>query len=187
MTALNTVLAHGVGSRGDLPLPFYLFGIGAAVALMATFISLSFFWHRAWLPGAASGRSLGTTSGRVLDVVAVPARLASLALFVLALASSVSGAEVGSQRFGPLTVYVALWVGMAIVAAVFGDVWRVLNPFESIAAAIEWTAGKLGLPQLKNTGEIPAAIGPRCWRWDGSFSSNSVTTKAPPMRRWAGP
>ena len=157
---LNTVLAHGVGSRGDLPLPFYLFGIGAAVALMATFVSLSFFWHRAWLPAAASGRSLGTVFGRVLDVVAVPVRLASLALFVLALASSVSGAAVGSQRFGPLTVYVALWVGMAMVAAVFGDVWRVLNPFETIAAAIEWTAGKLGLPQLKDTDEIPGGYWP---------------------------
>ena len=130
---LNSVLAHGVGSRGDLPLPFYLFAGGAGIALMATFISLSFFWHRAWLPAAASGRSLGVAFGRMLDAVAGPARLASLALFVLALASSVSGSEVGSQRFGPLTVYVALWVGMAIVSALFGDVWRVLNPFETIA------------------------------------------------------
>ncbi len=161
MTAgLHSVFAHGVGARGDLPLPFYLFGIGAAVALMATFVSLSFFWHRPWLPAAASGRSFGTAFGRVLDVVAVPARLASLALFVLALASSVSGAAVGSQRFGPLTVYVALWVGMAVVAAVFGDVWRVLNPFETIAAAIEWTAKKLGLPPIDDTGEIPGGYWP---------------------------
>ena len=157
---LSTVLAHGVGARGDLPLPFYLFGIGAAVALMATFVSLSFFWHRPWLPAAASGRSLGAAFGRVLDVVAVPARLASLGVFVLALASSVSGSEVGSLRFGPLTVYVALWVGMAMVAAVFGDVWRVLNPFETIAAAIEWTAGKLGLPPMDDTRETPGGYWP---------------------------
>ena len=162
MTAeLHSVLAHaGVGSRGDLPLPFYLFAVGAAIALMVTFISLSLFWHRAWLPAAASGRSLGPAFGRVLDMVAVPARLASLALFVLALGSSVSGAELGSQRFGPLTLYVALWVGMAIVSALFGDVWRVLNPFETIAGAIEWTAGKLGLPQMEDSGEIPGGHWP---------------------------
>ena len=157
---LNPVLAHGVGARGDLPLPFALFAIGAGIALMATFVSLSFFWHRPRLAAAASGRSLGVAFGRVLDVVAVPARLASLALFVLAVASSVSGAEIGSQRFGPLTVYVALWVGMAMVSAVFGDVWRVLNPFETIAAAIEWTAGKLGLPPLDDTGEIRGGYWP---------------------------
>ena len=157
---LSTVLAHGVGTRGDLPLPFYLFAGGAGIALMATFVSLSFFWHRAWLPEAASGRSLGLVFGRVLDAVAIPARLASLALFVLALASSVSGSEVGSQRFGPLSVYVALWVGMAIVSALFGDVWRVLNPFETIAGAIEWTAGKLGLPQIEDTSEIPGGYWP---------------------------
>ncbi len=160
MATLSTVLAHGVGSRGDLPLPFYLFAGGAGIALMATFISLSFFWPRPWLPTAASGRSLGRALGRALDVVAVPARLVSLALFVLALATSISGAEVGSHRFGPITVYVALWVGMAIVSALFGDVWRVLNPFETIAAAIEWTAGKLGLPPLKDTGEIPGGYWP---------------------------
>ncbi|MCY4273457.1 MAG: hypothetical protein OXF00_12530 [bacterium] len=157
---LSSVLAHGVGSRGDLPLPFYLFGIGAAVALMAAFVSLSFFWRRAWLPGAASGRSLGSAFSRALEAVAVPARLGALALFVLALASSVSGAQVGSQRFGPLTVYVALWVGMSMAAAVFGDVWRVLNPFETIAAAIEWAAGKLGLPQLDDTDEVPGGYWP---------------------------
>ena len=157
---LNPVLAHGVGSRGDLPLPFALFAIGAGIALTATFVSLSFFWHQPRLAEAASGRSLGVAFGRVLDVVAVPARLASLALFVLAVASSVSGAEVGSQRFGPLTVYVALWVGMAMVSAVFGDVWRVLNPFETIAAAIDWTAGKLGLPPLDDAGEIRGGYWP---------------------------
>ena len=154
------VLAHGVGARGDLPLPFSLFAIGAAVALIAAFISLEFFWSQARLPGAASGRSLGLAFGRVLDVLAVPARLGSLGLFVLALASSISGSETGSLRFGPLTVYVALWVGMPLVSAVFGDVWRVLNPFETIAAAIEWTAAKLGLPPLTDTGEIPGGYWP---------------------------
>ena len=157
---MSAVFAHGVGVRDDLPLPFYLFAGGAGIALMAAFISLSFFWPRAWLAGAAKGRSLGQAFGWVLDLVAVPARLASLALFVLALASSLSGAEVGSQRFGPLTVYVALWVGMAIVSALFGDVWKVLNPFETIAGAIEWTASRLGLPTLRDNGEIPGGYWP---------------------------
>ena len=157
---LRSVWAHGVGSRGDLPLPFTLFAVGAAIALMATFVSLSFFWRRSWLPAAASGRRLGTTQGQVLDFLAVPARLASLALFVLALASSLSDAATGSQRFGPLTVYVALWVGMALVSAVVGDVWRVLSPFETIAGAIEWAAAKLGLPPMEDSGEIRGGYWP---------------------------
>ncbi|MXW41567.1 MAG: hypothetical protein F4138_06605 [Acidimicrobiia bacterium] len=154
------VVAHGVGVRGDLPLSFELFAIGAAVALMVTFISLSFIWRRSLLLEASSGRNLGVGLGRVLDVLVLPARLASLGLFVLALASSVSGSEIGSQRFGPLTVYVVLWVGMPLVSAVFGDVWRVLSPFETITAGIEWTAAKLGLPPVEDKGEIRGGYWP---------------------------
>jgi hypothetical protein len=32
--------AHGVGSREDLPLPFHLLLIGAAVALVVSFVAL---------------------------------------------------------------------------------------------------------------------------------------------------
>ncbi len=160
MSLAGFVLAHGVGVRGDLPLPFWLFAWGAGVAVVAAFIGLGFFWRRPWLPSVASGRSLGLAFGRVLDGVAVPARLAVLAVFVLALASSVSGAETGSQRFGPMTVYVALWVGIPLISALFGDVWRALSPFETIAAAIEWAAGKLGLPRLDETGEVRGGYWP---------------------------
>ncbi|MCY3967161.1 MAG: hypothetical protein OXF21_01135 [bacterium] len=154
------VVAHGVGVRGDLPLPFELFAIGAAIALMATFVSLGFIWRKTYLPAASAGRSLGVVAGQILDVVAVPVRLAALGLFVLALASSVSGSEIGSQRFGPLTVYVALWVGMPLVSVVFGDLWRVISPFETIVAAMEWTARKLGLPPAKDAAAIPGGYWP---------------------------
>ena len=156
---LSTVLAHGVGARGDLPLPFYLFGIGAAVALMATFVSLSFSGT-----GLAARGRLGAKPGDGLRPGAGCGGGAGPAGLTRGVCAG-SGQQrercaVGSQRFGPLTVYVALWVGMAMVAAVFGDVWRVLNLFETIAAAIEWTAGKLGLPQIKDTGEIPGGYWP---------------------------
>ncbi len=154
------VVAHGVGVRGDLPLAFEFFAVGAAIALMATFISLRVVWQRSVLPTAAAGPSCGILLSRALDGLAVPARLAALGLFVLALASSLSGSEIGSQRFGPLTVYVALWVGMPLISAIFGDIWRSISPFETIVTTMEWTARKLNLPPLKDKGEIAGGYWP---------------------------
>ncbi|HVD63975.1 MAG TPA: hypothetical protein VNC14_06750, partial [Lapillicoccus sp.] len=39
------VPAHGVGNRSDLPLPFEALVIGAALALLASFVGLAFLWR----------------------------------------------------------------------------------------------------------------------------------------------
>ena len=39
------VPAHGVGNRADLPLPFEALVIGAALALLASFVGLAFLWR----------------------------------------------------------------------------------------------------------------------------------------------
>ena len=43
MTGTGTLLAHGVGSREDLPIPFSLALIGAAVVLVVSFLALPLF------------------------------------------------------------------------------------------------------------------------------------------------
>jgi len=160
LRGVDAWVGEGGWAGGGVPVECELGAVGAAGVVGAELGGVGCCWRRSWLGAAASGRSVGPALGRMLDVAAVPARLASLGLFVVALASSVSGAALGSQRFGPLTVYVALWVGMAMASAVFGDVWRVLSPFETIAAAIEWAAGKLGLPRLEDADEVPGGYWP---------------------------
>jgi hypothetical protein len=39
------VLAHGVGTRSDLPLPVSLAAIGAGMALMISFVVLAMLWR----------------------------------------------------------------------------------------------------------------------------------------------
>ncbi|MFN2494629.1 MAG: hypothetical protein ABR608_01800 [Pseudonocardiaceae bacterium] len=39
------VLAHGIGTRSDLPLPIWLAALGAGTALMISFLVLAMLWR----------------------------------------------------------------------------------------------------------------------------------------------
>ena len=52
------LVAHGVGERGDLPLPLSFFMWGATVALVVSFAAVGVLWSRPTLR-AAAGRVRG--------------------------------------------------------------------------------------------------------------------------------
>ncbi len=60
-------LAHGIGSRADLPLPFLTAVVGAAVVLVVTFALLGLLWRAPRPGGGDAGRPLPATVARFLD------------------------------------------------------------------------------------------------------------------------
>ncbi len=60
MTELMT-LAHGVGSRGDLPLPLWQFVWAAVASIVISFVALGALWKTPRLAEAAEGMALGQT------------------------------------------------------------------------------------------------------------------------------
>jgi hypothetical protein len=50
-----TVLAHGVGGRQDLPIPFTYALIGAALALVVSFVALAVLWRERSSAGPRTG------------------------------------------------------------------------------------------------------------------------------------
>ena len=122
-------IAHGVGTRKDLPIPFAAALGGAVVALVASFVALGALWKQPRLTGGR-GRSadLDAVSPYALDAPwfrwLLRGRRASLAHD----ATSSSGCS--SDRTTPSTrprasLYVLFWVGTLVVAsALLGPVWR---------------------------------------------------------------
>ncbi|MEU5696645.1 hypothetical protein [Actinosynnema sp. NPDC020468] len=108
-------LAHGVGTRHDLPLPLDLVLQGAAVALLASFLALGLLWTESRFTGMVreSGdvRERGRWVGRAVVAVGL--------VFVPAAA-------------WPHLVFVLVWVGVPVLSMVFGPVWRVLNPLRLV-------------------------------------------------------
>src|SRR5579885_3289638 len=125
---LAALPAHGIGSREDLPLPFSLLLIGAAAALVVSFVALGVLWKTPRLR-STDGRLLPPAVALALDSPPVRALFVGLNMLVTAwtLLALVAGPDTANNPV-PYVVYVWLWVGLAFCSMVFGGIWRLVNP-----------------------------------------------------------
>ena len=85
-----SLLAHGVGSRTDLPLPLGLALYGAGAAILISFAVLLLFWRKPALGGPESGRPLPAGVQRAVDSEVVRGVLQALALAVCGFVTAVA-------------------------------------------------------------------------------------------------
>lgn len=157
------LLAHGVGSRGDLPLPFWMFTWAAALALGLSFVALGVLWTKPRLADAAIGRSIAAPPMPLpAQALLWLARAGALVLFLLALGAGLFGSDRVSDNLLPVTLYVTVWVGCQLVAGTVGDVWRAINPLTTLALGVESVARRFDITSSappENLGQFPAAAG----------------------------
>ena len=127
------LLAHGIGSRGTLPLPLWQFSWAAIAALVLSFVGLGALWKTPKLSAHTDGIAIPGSPVLVKAGTGV-LRVAGMALFVLTLAAALFGADVSGEaaNLAPVTIYVMLWVAVPVAAALVGDIWKALNPFQTI-------------------------------------------------------
>ncbi|MEU0570080.1 hypothetical protein ABZ297_32510 [Nonomuraea sp. NPDC005983] len=147
---MSGVLAHGVGSRSDLPIPLFYAYAGAFAALVVSFLALGLLW--------ADSRFRGDRAGRVLALrlPARPLRVLTLVAAVYTLGWLVAGPEEGNAA--PYLVYVLFWVGLVPASLLFGPVWRLLNPFRLLP-------DRPRRPLPRRLGYWPAAAGLLAFTW----------------------
>jgi hypothetical protein len=119
------VWAHGVGQRADLPLPFWLFAYAAVVALGISFLALRLYWHRPRLAAAADGRPFVPWPSALV----VAGWVVGTVVFGVVLVAAFDAPDDATSNIAPVALYVLLWVGVQVVCAVVGDVWRGLAPW----------------------------------------------------------
>ena len=133
------LVAHGIGSVQDLPVPTWLFYWGATVVLVVSFVLLGALWRRPVLGSREHGRALGATVSRlVLGPLRIAAQVLSVALFGLVWAAALVGDTDPFRNLAPTWVYVIFWLGVPALSVVFGNVWRGLSPWRAIADAFVW-------------------------------------------------
>src|SRR3954453_5551638 len=86
VTAPAAATAHGLAGQADLPIPTYLFGWGAALVLVVSFLGLAFLWPPPRLQPARK-RPLFTIPARV-DVAC---GVIGVALFLLVVVAGMAG------------------------------------------------------------------------------------------------
>ena len=170
MAVMTTLLAHGVGGREDLPLPFGWAVAGAAFAVVVSFVALGLLWTTPRLDGARAGRPLPAVLDRALDSAAFGWFTRALTLLITGyLALVLIFGQDDANNPLPWLVYVFLWVGLVVVSVLFGPVWRRLNPVRAIHAGINRLArldpreGVRPLPP--GIGYWPSAVGLFAFTW----------------------
>jgi hypothetical protein len=177
----TTVLAHGVGSREDLPIPFSFALIGAAFAVLASFLVLLLLWREPRLDPVGAGRPLPAGVQRALDSNLT--RVALRALGLLATSYIVLAMVFGhDDALNPTaaTVYVLFWVGVPLLSLLLGPVWRLINPIRTLQLLLarlvraDPVAGLAPLPRW--LGYWPAALSLLSFVWLELVPRESNTT-----------
>lgn len=159
--AAATVLAHGVGTRADLPIPTNLAILGGGAAVLVSFVALGALWPEARLGDERSGRVLPQAVQAVVDspVTRVALRLVALAAALLVLAVAFAGPTDIPANLAPWAFYIQFWVGLVFASLVLGPVWRVLNPLRTVHWLLAKVAGDgPGADLLPRLGYWPAAV-----------------------------
>lgn len=152
------ILAHGLGGRTDLPLNGVAAILGGGAAVAASFFALTKLWSRPWLDPDA-GRALPTLDTRGLRATA---RVIVLVLTALVVAVALSGPAETSVNLAPWVLYVTFWVGIALVSALFGPVWRAVNPLRTVHWALRLRRRQ---PMPSWLGYWPAAVWLTAFVW----------------------
>ena len=154
------LLAHGIVGRADLPIPEFWVAVAAAIVLALSFVALALGWTRPKLAGLPR-RGLF----RLPLALEVVCGAIGVFVFFVVVYAGVAGTDAQSQNLAPTAVYVGFWIGIPFLSLLFGDVFRLLNPWRALGRATGWVAARISseLPEPleypERLGRIPAAIG----------------------------
>ncbi|MBE2320152.1 fenitrothion hydrolase [Solirubrobacter sp. CPCC 204708] len=152
------LFAHGIVGRADLPIPETLFAAAASGVLVVSFVALALGWSKPQLQ-ARTGRPLP----RIPRPVEVVCGAIGVFVFFLAVYAGLFGTDTQSQNLAPTAVYVGFWVGIPFLSLLFGDVFRLFNPWRALGRLTGWITARFGaLPEPleypARVGRIPAAV-----------------------------
>jgi hypothetical protein len=92
--------------------------------------------------------------------------------------AGLKGDQTPTNNAAPTVVYVLFWVGLPIVSAVFGDVFRTFSPWRAVGRATGWVVSRVmgeAPPPLRypeRLGRWPAAIGLLAFGWVELIAAN---------------
>ena len=128
--------AHGFGQRYDLPIPLWLYLLGAGAA-----VGFSFIMVATVIPARRSGdrrlRFPLPGGGMVGRSIASAVRVAAFMLFALVVIAGLIGNQSPFKNIAPTMVWIIGWVGLSFASALIGDIWAVVNPWDSVARLVE--------------------------------------------------
>lgn len=161
MSSSAIVLAHGVGTRADLPIPVNLAIIGGGTAVLVSFVALAALWPEPRLRGRLAGRPLPAAVQTVVDSPVTTAVLRAVALLIslVVLGAALFGSQDPPSNVAPWAFFIQFWVGLVPASLLLGPVWRTVNPLRAVHAGLSRLTGPApGEDRLERLGYWPGAV-----------------------------
>jgi hypothetical protein len=141
LIAPEVAQAHAFGQRFDLPIPLNLYLWGAAAAVVVSFLLIGFFFRgRSHALPFLNLENRGPLRWlrRQHWIFRLCAALV-VAMLVFTIVTAVFGNSDPGRNFAPTFFWIIFWVGLPLLAAIFGNIWEPLNPALTIT---RWIRGK---------------------------------------------
>ncbi len=173
--------AHSFGRSYTPPLPFWMYVGGAALALLASFLVVSYFLVRRAEPArAAAWRGIGWSPGGIAWVLPA-ARLLALASLLLCVATGLLGKNLPYGNFNMTFFWIWFVLGLPYLTVLVGDVYAFCNPWRSVSLALGrvlrgYPRGLLSYP--RELGYWPALVLYMSFIWIELYARNTPLSLA---------
>jgi hypothetical protein len=138
--------AHGFAVRYDLPLPLGFFLAGAGATVLLSFVLLAFLPRQRSADAALQCTTceipLALDSAALCGLTAI-LKLAAVAVFLLIIAAALFGDTNPFKNISTTMIWLIWWVGMMFINTFIGDIWSVINPWNTLFAAGEHTVKRI--------------------------------------------
>ena len=131
--------AHAFGQKYTLPLPVWLYIFGGGAAVIASFLLIGYFATQPNPKGLEASIELSRWkffSFLIRPISSATFKLIGLILFIVTLGSGIFGSQISSENFAPTFFWIIFLLGGTYLVALVGDVWRVVNPWKTIALGL---------------------------------------------------
>jgi hypothetical protein len=152
---------HGFGLRYDLPLPLALWIIGAACAILLSFLVVAIAVRANASVEAPAQPNL--LRWQIDNALASPntrliAQLLAVAALILVVVAGIIGDQTPTRNLAPTAIWIAWWIGFCYLSAFVGNVWSVVNPW---AAIFDWCEQILSKPRAPRRAKVnwPKSLG----------------------------
>lgn len=162
------LLAHGIGTRTDLPIPRALALYGAGAAVLISFAALLSFWPRPRLGDERSGRVVPPVLQRLVDAAVTRPAVQAVVLVVVVLLAVVAlaGPSATNGNVAPWALYITFWVGLVPASLLLGPVWGFVNPLRLVHRGLSALTGPApAAERLDRVGLWPAAASLLVFVW----------------------
>ena len=134
--SIEDAYGHAFGQRFDLPIPleYYLTGAAGAVAFSFLLVALFVKSPIVYRNGDPRINLLNWRWGRFCSSKGLVRllRFFAVGLFLITLLAGLVGTQDPKQNLMPTMLWIIWWTGMAYFSALVGDLWRIINPWNTL-------------------------------------------------------